>query len=50
MKFTNEEMRQALEDIQKEYPAVHKWFFVYQVEKNREKDALRNQTTPREAG
>ncbi len=36
--FTNEEMRLALEDIKKEYPAVHRWFFLWQVEKNREKN------------
>ena len=48
--FTNDEMRKALEDIQEKYPAVFKWFFLWQVEKNREKDAeLRNQATSREA-
>jgi hypothetical protein len=48
--FSDEEMRQALEDIEKKYPAVHRWFFLWQIEQNREKDAeVCNQTTSGEA-
>ncbi len=48
--FTKDEMLEALDDIRREYPAVFKWFFLYQVEKNREKNAaLCNETTSGEA-
>ena len=49
--FTDEEMRQALKDIKKEFPSVHRWFFLWRVAQNREnKDALRKQTASGEAG
>lgn len=48
---TVDEAREALLDIRKEYPSVFRWFFLWQVHKNREKnDSLCNQAASREAG
>lgn len=48
--YTVEEAFEALSVIKDEYPSVYRWFFLYQIEKNREKnDSLRNQAPSRQA-
>ena len=42
--YTVEEAFEALSNIKDEYPAVYRWFFLFQVKKNREKnDQVRDQ-------